>query len=229
MDSHRETDLGFAVIDDARAERTGWSEVVFGEGKTPEQVASILAHFRDREGRGLATRIDPAKAEAVRAQLPEVQYDAVARLLWIADARRDPFAVVHPGRVTVIAAGTSDLPVAEEAARCAAWCGLDVARITDVGVAGLERLLRRVPEIRASRVVIVVAGMEGALPSVVAGLVRAPVIGVPTSVGYGAHFGGLTPLLAMVNSCAAGVAAVNVDNGFGAAQIAARIIAGGAG
>jgi len=222
-----ETDFGFAVIDDGRAARTGSAEVVFGEGKTPEQLVVLLRHLNEREGRALATRVSAEKARRVQEDLPSCKYDEVSRLLWLGDeVPAGQTSVDAAVDVVVVCAGTSDLPVAEEAAQCCAWFGLRVARVHDVGVAGLHRLLRRVEEIRRAKVVICVAGMEGALPSVVAGLVQAPVIGVPTSVGYGAHLSGLTPLLAMVNACAAGIAVVNVDNGFGAAQFATRIVQG---
>lgn len=219
-----ETDFGFAVIDDGRAARTGSAEVVFGEGKTPEQLVVLLRHLEAREGRALATRISPEKARRVQEELPACRYDEVSRLLWLGEA--PSVSADAPVDVAVVCAGTSDLPVAEEAAQCCAWLGLRLVRVHDVGVAGLHRLMRRIDEIRRARVVIVVAGMEGALPSVIAGLVPAPVVGVPTSVGYGAHLAGLTPLLAMVNACATGIAVVNVDNGFGAAQFAARVIRG---
>jgi NCAIR mutase (PurE)-related protein len=221
----QETDLGFAVVDDGRPHRTGLPEVVFGEGKTPEQVASILSHLNSRGYKALATRLDERKAEKVLELLPGASYEPVPRMLWSAPGDPNPFAATLPGHVVVASAGTSDLPVAEEAARCAEWSGLAVQRVTDVGVAGLHRLLTRLPDIRSADVIIAVAGMEGALPSVVAGLVRAPVIAVPTSVGYGASFGGVTALLAMLNSCASGVSVVNIDNGFGAAQAAWRILA----
>jgi hypothetical protein len=221
----RETDLGFAVVDDERERRTGLPEVAYGEGKTPEQLARFLEHQVARNGRGLATRVDEAKADAVRRRLPEAAWDATSRLLW-ASTGADPFRATLDQRVAVVCAGTSDLPVMEEAARTAEWFGLRVDRVRDVGVAGLHRLLSRVDALREADVVIAVAGMEGALPSVVAGLVRAPVVAVPTSVGYGTGIGGLAALLGMINSCAVGVAVVNIDNGFGAAQVAWRIATG---
>jgi NCAIR mutase (PurE)-related protein len=218
----READLGFAVLDHHRAARTGLGEVVYGEGKTAEQLVALLRNLRARSGKALATRVDAEKAARVQQALPDAVYEAVPRLLYAGD---DPFAATVPGRVCVVCAGTSDLPVAEEAARCAEWFGLTVDRANDVGVAGLHRLLARLESVRKADVVIAVAGMEGALPSVVGGLVRAPVIAVPTSIGYGANLGGLTALLAIVNACSGGVAAVNIDNGFGAAQVAYRILA----
>jgi NCAIR mutase (PurE)-related protein len=216
----KEADLGFAVLDEDRRARTGLPEVVYGAGKTPEHLVAILRKLAEREGRALATRVDADKAAAAVALAPELVYEPVPRLLRLGE----PEPVTLSGRVCVVSAGTSDLPVAEEAARCAEWFGLDVDRAHDVGVAGLHRLLSRLPAVREAQVVIAVAGMEGALPSVVAGLVRAPVVAVPTSVGYGANLGGLTALLAIVNSCAAGVSVVNIDNGFGAAQVAHRIL-----
>ena len=221
----QETDLGFAVVDDGRPHRTGLPEVVFGEGKTPEQLCAILAHINAQGHKALATRVEAEKARLVLNQLPSARYEAGPRLLWSAPDVVEPFAPTLDGTVSVVCAGTSDLPVAEEAARCGEWFGMRVSRQTDVGVAGLHRLMTRLPEIQGADVVIAVAGMEGALPSVLGGLVRAPLIAVPTSIGYGASFGGLAAFLAMVNSCASGVVVVNIDNGFGAAQAAWRILA----
>jgi len=226
-DKDAQTDLGFAVIDDGRAARTGLAEVVFGQGKTPEQLASILEHLVRTGHAGLATRVDLELAAAVRARLPAAVYEPIPRLLWLAGPDGPP-KVQHKPLVAVVSAGTSDQRVAEEAARCAEWFGLRVERHPDLGVAGLQRLLSRVEQLRAARVVIAVAGLEGALPSVLAGLVSAPVIGVPTSVGYGVAHGGFTALHAMATSCAGGIGVVNIDNGFGAAQLAWRIVAGGA-
>ncbi|HVV84565.1 MAG TPA: nickel pincer cofactor biosynthesis protein LarB [Kofleriaceae bacterium] len=207
-----------AVLDLVREARTGAPEVVLGEWKTAEQVAAILRGLA-AGGRGaLATRIAPDKADAVREALPEARYVAVARALVIeATSPRD---VV--GTVAIVCAGTSDLPVAEEAAMTAEFLGARVRRIVDVGVAGLHRLLSRLSEIRTADAVVVVAGMEGALPSVVAGLCDRPLIAVPTSVGYGVGAGGLAALAAMLSSCAPGVTVVNIDNGFGAAVAAVR-------
>lgn len=225
MDRARETDLGFAVVDDDRRPRTGLPEVIYGEGKTPEALAALLTHLVGRGEQALATRVDAAKAAAVIAMLPHAVYEPVPRLLWLVPEGFIPFQPTVTRKLAVIAAGTSDLPVAEEASRTAEWFGLPVDRVTDVGVAGLHRLLARVDRLREADALIVVAGMEGALPSVVAGLVRTPVIAVPTSVGYGAHFGGIAPLLAMLNACAGGISVCNIDNGFGAAQVAWRILA----
>ncbi|MBL8614911.1 MAG: nickel pincer cofactor biosynthesis protein LarB [Deltaproteobacteria bacterium] len=212
-------DLGFAAVDLARAARTGDPEVVFGEGKSPAQIEGVLRALAAAGQPGLVTRVDVEKAAVLCAALPGLVHHAVPRLLHLPAGP----APAPQGLVAVVAAGTSDLPVAEEAAVTAELLGCAVLRVVDVGVAGLHRLLRRVDELRQARVIIVVAGMEGALPSVVTGLVTCPVIGVPTSVGYGANLGGITALLGMVNSCAAGLAVVNVDNGFGAGLMAARI------
>jgi len=212
--------LGFATIDHHRALRQGYPEVIYGAGKTPEQVREIAVRIAARGAGFLATRLESSAIEALRASVPDVQVNAVARTAHLA-AVEPP----EPGRGTIliVTAGTSDLPVAEEAAVTASALGDCVARVTDVGVAGIHRLLARGDELTRAAVVIVVAGMDGALPSVVGGLVRAPVIAVPTSVGYGASFNGLAALLTMLNSCAAGVTVVNIDNGFGAAVAASRI------
>jgi len=212
-------DLGFARVDHHRAIRKGFPEVVFGQGKTPEQIAEIAERLAARGRTVLVTRTDRAAYEAVARRLPEATFHELARLI---ACRRDDAA---PGRGTILvaAAGTSDLPVAEEAAITAEVFGNRVDRLYDVGVAGLHRLLADGDRLHAARVVIAVAGMEGALPSVIGGLVAAPVIAVPTSVGYGASFGGLTALLGMLNTCAPGVAVVNIDNGFGAAAFASLI------
>ncbi len=207
------------LLDTHRELRTGFPEAVYAPGKTPEQVAEAAARLAAAHDRLLVTRADPAHAEAARAALPDVDYDPVARILsW----RREP-AVAPRGQVAVVAAGTSDLPVAEEAARTLEIMDVGVDRHTDVGVAGLHRLLGALDALRGADALVVCAGMEGALPSVVGGLVRAPVVAVPTSVGYGANFGGVSALLGMLNSCAPGVAVVNIDNGFGAGLVAGRI------
>ena len=212
-------DLGFANVDLQRGLRTGFPEVIFGAGKTPEQVAAIASEILKREGRLLVTRITPAHFATVKAVEPAAMHHEVARCITL---RKGEFAK-RPGTIAVVCAGTSDLPVAEEAAVTAEIMGNEVERICDVGVAGLHRLLSRIEEIRRANVVIAVAGMEGALPSVVAGLVERPVIAVPTSIGYGASFGGLAALLAMLNSCGSGVSVVNIDNGFGAGFVASQI------
>jgi len=212
-------DLGFARVDTDRKRRCGFPEVVFCPGKTPEQVTAIMATIAERDGLVLATRADPAHAAHATAHLPGVQHHATARALTLV---RTPLPV-RPHPVALVAAGTSDLPVAEEAAVTLGIFGNRVERFFDVGVAGLHRLLAVREAIVACRVVIVVAGMEGALPSVVAGLIDRPIIAVPTSIGYGTAFGGLTALLGMLNSCGSGVTVVNIDNGFGAAYAAAQI------
>ncbi len=223
---HDQTDLGFAVIDDGRAERTGMPEVVFGQGKTPQQIGSIVEHLNERGHPALVTRLDAAAAQAVRTILSGCTYEPVPRLLWRCPQGLEPFKTTVQGRVIVLSGGTSDFAVAEEAARCAEWFGMHTTRRFDVGVAGLHRLLSRMQEVREADVIIAVAGMEGALVTVVAGLVTTPVIAVPTSVGYGANLEGVTALLAMLTSCSGGIGVVNIDNGFGAAQLAYRILAG---
>jgi NCAIR mutase (PurE)-related protein len=213
-------DLGFARVDHHRELRVGLPEVIFGQGKTGEQVAAIAARLRDAGQSVLVTRLDAATAEIACALVPELDYDPLSRTATIPGP---PRVVETRGTVLVVAAGTSDLPVAEEAARTLEVFGHPVDRLYDVGVSGLHRLLAGKEQLVRATVLIVVAGMEGALPSVVAGLVDRPVIAVPTSVGYGASFGGLAALLAMLNSCAAGVTVVNIDNGFGAAVAATYI------
>ncbi len=212
-------DLGYARIDMHRAVRTGMPETVYCPGKTPAQVASIMVRLAERHSHVLATRASDEQAEATLARLPNAQFHAGARAITVRPVN-EPAG--RPG-ITLLTAGTADLPVAEEAALTAELMGHAVECIADVGVAGLHRLLDTLPALHTARVVIVVAGMEGALPSVVGGLVRAPVIAVPTSTGYGASFGGLAALLAMLNSCAPGVAVVNIDNGYGAGCLAALI------
>ncbi len=211
-------DLGFARVDHHRAVRQGFPEVVLGLGKTPAQIAAVAARIAARGAPLLVTRATPEAYAAVHAEVPDAQYHEVARAI---TRRRDVPA--GRGTIAVLSAGTSDLPVAEEAAVTAEVMGNDVARVYDVGVAGLHRLLSERARLEAARVLVVVAGMEGALPSVVAGLVAVPVIAVPTSIGYGASFGGLAALLGMLNSCANGVAVVNIDNGFGAGCLASLI------
>lgn len=215
----RETDLGFAKLDLERLERRGMSEVVFGAGKTATQIVEIFKAMAEAGQNAFATRVTPEQGAAVCRALPDAVYHEIPRAL-----TRDiaPLPEKH-GKVAVLCAGTSDLPVAEEAALTAERMGAVVARLFDVGVAGLHRLLSRVDFFGDARALVVVAGMEGALPSVVAGLVDRPVIAVPTSVGYGASFNGIAALLAMLNSCASGVTVVNIDNGFGAGLAAAMI------
>ena len=213
-------DLGFAKVDHHRAIRTGFPEVVFGEGKTPNQTATIAQAILQQSDVLLVTRASQEMYSAVLAGAPDATYDEMARTV-IVDRREHR---EHLSGVLVLCAGTADLPVATEAAITAELMGCEVERVFDVGVAGIHRLLDQLETLQRARVVIAVAGMEGALPSVVGGLVRAPVIAVPTSIGYGASFQGLAALLAMLNSCAPGVAVVNIDNGFGAGYLAAQII-----
>ncbi len=212
-------DLGFAQVDLHRALRKGFPEVVFGAGKSVEQVVKIACKLFEREDRVLVTRVTPDHARALRRKLPGAKHHALARCVTI---ERKPLPK-RAGTIAVVCAGTSDLAVAEEAAVTAEIMGNRVERIADVGVAGVHRLFGRLDTIQQANVVIVVAGMEGALPSVVAGLVSRPLIAVPTSGGYGASFGGLAPLLGMLNSCASGVTVVNIDNGFGAGYAASQI------
>ena len=213
-------DLGFANLDLEREKRTGFPEVIYGEGKTVEQIIAIINKLMQHTERVLATRVDPVKAEAIVSAIPSVTYHATARALtWF----KKPILHVHEGYIAVICAGTSDLPVAEEAALTAECMGSHVERIYDVGVAGIHRLFNRLALIRGANTIVVVAGMEGALVSVVGGLVAKPIIAVPTSIGYGASFHGVAALLAMLNSCSPGVSVVNIDNGFGAGYNAALI------
>jgi pyridinium-3,5-biscarboxylic acid mononucleotide synthase len=212
-------DLGFARLDTHRAVRQGFPEVVLGTGKTPAQTAAIAERIAARGESLLVTRATPESAAAVRERVPSAVYNEVARTVSLRQQDVEP----GTGIVLVVCAGTSDLAVAEEAVVTADLMGNTVDRLYDVGVAGIHRLLHERSRLEAARVIIVVAGMEGALPSVVAGLVRAPVVAVPTSVGYGASFGGVAALLGMLNSCANGVSVVNIDNGFGAACVASAI------
>jgi pyridinium-3,5-biscarboxylic acid mononucleotide synthase len=215
-------DLPFARIDHHRSLRQGQPEVVFCEGKTPDQVVAICERLEASDGTFLGTRASESVAARLRDRFPRMAWNPLARTVHLPPAGRPSHAPVT-GAILVVSAGTSDLPVAEEAAVVAEAFGHTVERLVDVGVAGMHRVLAAGEQLQKARVVIVVAGMEGALPSVVGGLVAAPVIAVPTSVGYGASFGGLAALLAMLNSCAAGVTVVNIDNGFGAAAAASRI------
>jgi pyridinium-3,5-biscarboxylic acid mononucleotide synthase len=213
--------LSFATIDHHRALRQGFPEVVFAAGKTTDQLLTIAAHL-NADGEGfLITRVQPDMWAPLAERFPRAELNRLGRVAYLPPA--SPVAADR-GTVLVITAGTSDLPVAEEAAVCARAFGACVERLTDVGVAGIHRILTRGEQLQSASVIIVVAGMEGALPSVVGGLVAVPVIAVPTSVGYGASFGGLAALLSMLNSCAAGVTVVNIDNGFGAAYAASRIL-----
>lgn len=215
----RESDLGFAKVDLNRLRRRGAPEVVYGVGKTPEQLVAIFDALGAAGQNAFATRVSAGAAARVLERFPDAVYREVPRIL-----TRDVTPLPRRrGKVAVLCAGTSDLPVAEEAAVTAERMGARVVRLFDVGVAGLHRLLSRVDRFADARALVVVAGMEGALPSVVAGLVDRPVIAVPTSVGYGASFQGVAALLGMLNSCASGVTVVNIDNGFGAGMAAATI------
>lgn len=213
------SDLGYARLDTHRAVRTGDPEVVYGAGKTPEQVVGLMRalHGQHHDRPALATRLTAEMTERLSAELPDVEVDAVARCAML--GALPPAA----GSVAVVSAGTSDEPVAAEAAFVARAFGADVSRVRDAGVAGIHRLLADFPLLDSADCLVVVAGMEGALPSVVGGLVGTPLVAVPTSVGYGASFGGLAALLAMLNSCAPGITVVNIDNGFGAGVFAARV------
>jgi NCAIR mutase (PurE)-related protein len=210
---------GYANLDHHRAVRTGFPEVIFGQGKTAEQVADIFLHLMSHHPQVLATRVSAEMYRQIQERLPMASYHPAARCLYI---DQDPNRQKFPG-VVVLTAGTSDIPVAEEAAITAEIMGSQVERVFDVGVAGLHRLLDRLPLLQQAHVIVVAAGMEGALASVVGGLASAPVIAVPTSVGYGASFQGLAALLGMLNSCANGIAVVNIDNGYGAGCMAAKI------
>jgi NCAIR mutase (PurE)-related protein len=216
-------DIGYARLDVHRPLRQGLPEVVFCQNKTAEQATAILEHLWQHHDRVLATRVSPEMAGAIRSHLPDANYDSTSRLLTLAREQLPPPAREAP-YVMIVSGGTSDLPVAEEAAQTVEFLGSRAERAYDVGVAGMHRLLDERERLFKADVVISVAGMEGALTSVVGGLVACPVVGVPTSVGYGASFGGLAPLLAMLNSCAPGVAVVNIDNGFGAGLYAHLIL-----
>jgi NCAIR mutase (PurE)-related protein len=213
-------DLGHSTVDHHRALRTGFPEVVLGEPKTADQIVAIVNELRKGGGNVLVTRVAPEVAAVVCAEVDGLDHRSEARALVLEQA---PIEATGTGPIAVVTAGTSDIPVAEEAALTAELAGNEILRVNDVGVAGVHRLLHRLDDLRRAAVVVVVAGMEGALPSVVGGLVSCPVVAVPTSVGYGASFGGITALLGMLSSCAAGVTVVNIDNGFGAGYAAALI------
>ena len=234
LDKEKYEDLGFAKLDVSRENRTGTAEAVFCPGKTPEQLLKILQRFRDNGCRVIGTKCSKEQAEYLIAAGEKVRYDEISRIVSLADSTQvakvaarkvsKSKAAKFSGSIAVCCAGTADLPIAEEAAQTAEFYGAKVERFYDVGIAGLHRLLSKMENIRKASVVIVVAGMEGALAGVVAGLTKAPVIAVPTSVGYGASFGGISALLTMLNTCAEGVSVVNIDNGFGAAVTACRIL-----
>ena len=211
-------DLGYAKLDTHRKLRSGCAEVVFCSGKADEHLLSFYERLYAEEGEVLGTRASKEQAELVQSKLPEVEYDALSRILKIEKKEKE-----YVGKIVVCTAGTADIPVAEEAAQTAEFFGNHVERIYDVGVSGLHRLLSRVETIQSANCVITVAGMEGALASVIGGLVDKPVIAVPTSVGYGASMNGISALLTMINSCANGIATVNIDNGYGAGYIASQI------
>ena len=213
--------LEFATIDHHRALRQGFPEVIFGEGKTDDQIVSIAQRILEHGNGVLATRVSASAAKAMQSAITGAEWNALGRTVFV---RGKTPPDTKQGTVLVITAGTSDLPVAEEAAVTLTAAGCKVGRLTDVGVAGIHRILSKREALTDAAVVIVVAGMDGALPSVVGGLVRVPVIAVPTSVGYGASFQGIAALLTMLNSCASGITVVNIDNGFGAAMAAARIL-----
>lgn len=214
-----ETLEGVATLDHHRPLRTGFPEVIYCEGKTADQVAMIAERLAARSPRLLGTRATESQFKSAAQRVPDLEWNEQARCLWL---DTEPVSDLKQG-VVVVCAGTSDLPVMEEATLTLRLMGHDPQRITDVGVAGLHRILPHIPTLQQANVVVVIAGMEGALASVVAGLTQAPVIAVPTSVGYGASLGGITPLLAMLNSCASGLAVVNIDNGFGAGHMASLI------
>lgn len=220
LNSSRIEDLGFAQIDIDREKRTGFPEVIFGEGKSAEQILEIFQTLAKHTNRVLATRVDADKAEHILSVIDDAVYHPEARALtWF----QKPILKMYEGYVAILCAGTSDLPIAEEAALVAECMGSHVERVYDVGVSGIHRLFKKLSVIRDANAIVIVAGMEGALPSVVGGLVDKPIIAVPTSVGYGASLKGIAPLLTMLNSCAPGVTVVNIDNGFGAGYYAGLI------
>ncbi len=212
--------IEFAKIDHHRSLRKGFPEVIFGEGKTPDQIIGILRKMSSSENIILVTRLEKEKADIIKAEFNHTEYFEDAKLLWI--KKQDP-VITGFGKILVISAGTSDIPVAREAFLTARAMGNEAESIFDVGVAGIHRLFSYHEKIKSASVIIVVAGMEGALPSVVAGMVKAPVIAVPTSIGYGTSFGGIAALLGMLNSCSSNIAVVNIDNGFGAGFMASSI------
>ncbi len=221
VDGGSVADLGFAHVDLHRRQRCGFPEVIFCEGKTPEWVEGVVRRLAEARQDCLATRVSPAQAEHLARHFPQAEQDRVARTFWLPAAGTEPRATA--GKVFVLTAGTSDLPVAQEARNTARALGADVALVPDVGVAGIHRLLRYREQFCTADCIVVVAGMDGALPSVVGGLVDCPVIAVPTSIGYGAAFQGVAPLLTMLNSCSANVVVVNIDSGFKGGYVAALI------
>jgi hypothetical protein len=216
---HYESVGDFAKIDHHRTLRTGFPEVIFGIGKSPSQIIQIMQVMTNKNPLVMATKISEAVYRQIQPALRGLQYFPLAQICCLGQSQMQ-----HQGKITIVTAGTADLPIAEEAAVTSELCGFQVNRLWDVGVAGIHRLLSHRDAIADAQVIIVVAGMEGALASVVAGLADCPIIAVPTSIGYGASFQGLAPLLTMLNSCATGVGVVNIDNGFGAAMLAAKIL-----
>jgi pyridinium-3,5-biscarboxylic acid mononucleotide synthase len=213
-------DIEYAHIDHHRSLRKGFPEVIYGEGKTPEQVIGIMEKMSFQEAIVLVTRIGPIQAEIILQRFPDANYHPDARMIFL---KTKEIPIRGKGTILIVTAGTSDIPVGKEAYLTATAMGNRVETLFDVGVAGIHRLLRHQKQIESASVIVAVAGMEGALPSVVAGMVKAPIIAVPTSIGYGTSFGGLTALLAMLNSCSSNVAVVNIDNGFGAGYMASTI------
>ncbi len=211
-------ELGYAKLDTGRRQRTGFPEVIFCSGKADKYLLHIFQKLYEEEGEVLGTRASQAQYELIRQTLPEIQYDPISRILKLEKSHKE-----HRGNIAVCTAGTADIAVAEEAAQTAEFFGCHVERIYDVGVSGIHRLLARIEQIRKANCIVAVAGMEGALASVLGGLVQNPVLAVPTSVGYGASFHGLSALLTMLNSCANGIATVNIDNGYGAGYLAAQM------
>lgn len=218
LENMRYEELGYAKLDTDRKKRTGFAEVVFCSGKANEQLLEIYKRIYESEGEVLGTRATQVQYEWMKKEFPEIMYDPESKILKIEKAEKN-----KKGMIAVCTAGTADIPVAEEAAQTAEFFGARTERIYDVGVSGLHRLLSRLETIQEANCIVAVAGMEGALASVIGGLVSRPVIAVPTSVGYGANFGGVSALLTMLNSCANGVAVVNIDNGYGAGYMAAEI------
>lgn len=225
LDRYSYDEMGFAKLDTGREARSGFPEVIFCSGKPDDYLVSIYQELVKNDGCAFGTRADRRQADLVKAVLPDAVYDPVSRILKVERPAGDRNDAGRPpgGRVTVCTGGTADIPVAEEAAQTAEFFGTDVTRVYDIGVSGIHRMFSRLDEISAADCVIAAAGMEGALPTVIGGLVENPVIAVPTSVGYGANFHGLSSLLTMINSCANGVAVVNIDNGYGAGYIATQI------
>lgn len=211
---------GTIFLDAARARRNAFTEVIFAQGKSVEQMVAIIRKMKEKGENVFGTRCDAAAAEKLEEQFPDLRYDFLSKTFRLIQKSVPPIA----GTLAILAAGTADAPVAEEARHTAQFYGAEAKRFYDVGVAGLHRLLEKIPEIRECDAAIVVAGMEGALPSVLGGLVKIPIIACPTSVGYGAHLAGFTPLMAMLSSCSEGICVVNIDNGFGAACAALRIL-----